>query len=169
MVGDEKREIYHNGIGVLKYDEIENNHQPLIFIHAQGVDGGTYEKVAKKLSHMFHIYSVDCFGHGGSSHESSLYNIKSIGNAIINFIKDVVGSKVWLCGHSSGGLIAAYIAAKTDLCEQLFLEDPPFFSSQGERRKNTFNYVDLSTVCHNYNSSSNKGDFVLYYFENQYA
>ncbi len=151
------------------YYETGNGLQPLVFIHAQGIDGKTYAKVAKKLARKFHVYSVDCFGHGGSSHNPSLYNVESIGKAVADFIENVIGQKIWLCGHSSGGLIAAYIAAGTDLCERLILEDPPFFSSYGERRKSTFNYVDLSTVCHNYNTSGDGGDFVLYYFRNQYA
>lgn len=46
---------------------------------------------------------------------------------------------------------------------------PALFACQGERRKSTYNYIDLSTVCHKYNSEKEKGDFVLYYFTNQYA
>lgn len=84
-------------------------------------------------------------------------------------LKKWLKEKVFLLGHSSGGLIAAYIASKTELCSHLILEDPPFFSSQGERRKSTFNYVDLSTVCHNFINQSESNDFVLYYFSNQYA
>ncbi len=153
----------------LKYYEIENQLQPLVLIHAQGVDGLSYKKVATRLSDKFHVYSVDCYGHGGSLHDAEKYNIKAIGNAITAFIQNEIGSKVWLLGHSSGGLIAAYIAAYTDLCEQLILEDPPFFSCQGERRKSSFNYVDLSTNCHKYLEQHEESDFVLYYFKNQYA
>ena len=60
------------------------------------------------------------------------------------------GEPACLLGHSSGGLIAAYAASRSDLCCALVLEDPPFFSCQGERRKQSFNYVDLSTVCHEF-------------------
>lgn len=161
--------IYENQGIRLKYYEVENNFQPLVFIHAQGVDGQSYASVAKQLSKKFHIYSVDCYGHGGSLHNPEEYNIKSIGSAITDFIENEIGQKVWLLGHSSGGLIAAYIAAETELCEMLILEDPPFFASQGERRKSTFNYIDLSTVCHTYITQEEKSDFVLYYFSNQYA
>lgn len=153
----------------LNYHETENELQPLVFIHAQGVDGTSFADVSKKLSKRFHVYSIDCYGHGGSRHAPEEYNIQHIGRAVIDFIENVVKSKVWLLGHSSGGLIAAYIASETDLCDKLILEDPPFFASQGERRKNTFNYVDLSTVCHRYNSQNEYSDFVLYYFSNQYA
>ena len=136
----------HNG---LKYYEIANNLQPLVLIHAQGVDGSSYTNVAKQLSKKFHIYSIDCYGHGGSRHDPATYNIKSISEAVIDFIEHVIQNKVWLVGHSSGGLIAAFIAAKTDLCDKLILEDPPFFASQGERRKKTFNmwiYQQYATI-----------------------
>lgn len=161
--------IYKNQGIELNYYEIKNDLQPLVLIHAQGVDSTSFENVWTKLSEKYHIYAVDCYGHGKSLHYAEKYNIEDIGNAIIHFIEDVVKDKVFLLGHSSGGLIAAYIASNTDLCSCLILEDPPFFSSQGERRKNTFNYVDLSTICHNFTNQSENKDFVLYYFSNQYA
>lgn len=133
------------------------------------MDSTSFENVWGRLSEKYHIYAVDCYGHGKSLHNAEKYNIEDIGNAIISFIENVVKEKVFLLGHSSGGLIAAYIASKTDLCGCLILEDPPFFASQGERRKSTFNYIDLSTVCYNFKNQSENGDFVLYYFSNQYA
>lgn len=94
---------------------------------------------------------------------------RTSGTPSSRFIQDVVRENVFLLGHSSGGLIAAYVASHADLCEYLLLEDPPFFASQGEGRRKTFNYVDLSTICHSYLSQTAPGDFVLYYFSNQYA
>ena len=110
---------------------------------------------------------MDYYGHGGSLHDASKYNVADIGNAIIDFIQYVVKEPVCLLGHSSGGLIAAYVASHSDLCCKLILEDPPFFSCQGERRKNTFNYMDLSTICHEFLNQSKETDFVLYYFSHQ--
>ena len=163
-------EQYYNNQGIkLKYYETKNDLQPLVLLHAQGVDSLSFEQIMKPLSKKFHVYAVDCYGHGGSLHDPSKYHVKDIGEAIASFIGDVIGKKIWLLGHSSGGLIAAYIAGSTDWCERLFLEDPPFFSSQGERRKQSFNYIDLSTVCHEYLAQSDSRDFVLYYFTNQYA
>lgn len=153
----------------LNYYEIKNDLQPLVLIHAQGVDAASFANVWKHLSKKYHIYSVDCYGHGKSLHNAGQYNLTDIGNAVICFLEDVVKEKVFLLGHSSGGLIAAYIASNTELCKYLILEDPPFFSSQGEKRKKSFNYVDLSTICHNFINQSESKDFVLYYFSNQYA
>lgn len=157
-----------NGIQ-LSYYEIKNDLPPFVFLHAQAVDAASFENVWDKLSKSYHIYSVDCYGHGDSLHDSAQYNVADIGRSIICFIKDVIKEKVFLLGHSSGGLIAAYIASQTKLCSCLVLEDPPFFSSQGERRKNSYNYIDLSTVCHNFINQSKEKDFVLYYFCSQYA
>ncbi len=154
---------------LLNYYEAENDHTPLVLLHAQGVDGRSYETVTRRLSRRFHIYSLDCYGHGESLHDPGQYNIRAIGDAVALFIRQVIGKKVWLLGHSGGGLIAAYIAATTDLVKRLILEDPPFFACQGERRKQTFNYVDLSAICHTYLEQGRTDDFVLYYFEHQYA
>jgi len=41
--------------------------------------------------------------------------------------------------------------------------------TQGEHGKGTFNYIDLSTICHNFLQHRECEDFVLYYFNNEYA
>lgn len=164
-----KEQSYKNKDISLKYYEISNEHQPLVLIHAQGVDSRNFFNIMPKLAKKYHVYAVDCYGHGGSLHDASKYNVVDIGDAVIDFIQGVVKGRFSLLGHSSGGLIAAYIASHNDLCEELILEDPPFFSSQGERRKSTFNYLDLSTVCHNFLKQTAEKDFVLYYFTHQYA
>lgn len=163
------KQIYKNQGIELNYYEIRNNLQPLVLIHAQGVDAASFKNVWGRLSKKYHIFSIDCYGHGESLHHAEQYNVEDIGKAVIRLIEDVVKEKVFLLGHSSGGLIAAYIASKTELCSCLILEDPPFFSSQGERRKNSFNYIDLSTVCHDFIHQSENKDFVLYYFGHQYV
>lgn len=160
--------IYQNQEIKLKYYEIKNELQPLVLIHAQGVDSTSFEPVWQQLSKKYHVYAVDCYGHGESLHDPDRYNIVDIGKAISRFIEEEIKEQVFLLGHSSGGLIAAYIASTTELCKYLILEDPPFFASQGERRKSTCNYVDLSTICDNFIHQSKETDFVLYCFTNQY-
>ena len=142
--------------------------KPLVFLHAQGTDSTSFGSVIPKLAKQYHVYALDCFGHGKSLHNPKLYTLKACAEAVSDFIREVVKEKCTILGHSSGGLIAAQIAAETNLCERLILEDPPFFSCEGERRFSTFNYVDLSTVCHRF-LQSDETDFPLFYFENQYA
>ena len=142
--------------------------KPLVFLHAQGTDSTSFGSVIPKLAKQYHVYALDCFGHGKSLHNPKLYTLRACAEAVSDFIREVVKEKCTILGHSSGGLIAAQIAAETNLCERLILEDPPFFSCEGERRFSTFNYVDLSTVCHRF-LQSDETDFPLFYFENQYA
>ena len=166
-IKNEQYKIDDNSI--LNYYEIKNNKPELLFLHAQGTDSLSFMRVVSKLSKYFHIYLIDYYGHGKSSHNKGKYNLIDIGNDIIKFIEEVIKTNVIVLGHSSGGLIASYIASNCNKCKKLILEDPPFFASVGERRFNTYNYVDLSTVCHNFILQEDIEDFVYYYFINQYC
>ena len=154
---------------ILNYYEIENNKEKLLLLHAQGTNSKSFFNVVNKLSKHYHVYLLDYYGHGKSSHNKDKYNLIDIGNDTIKFINDVIKDNVTVLGHSSGGLIAAYIASNSSLCNRLILEDPPFYSSVGDRRFSTYNYVDLSTVCHNFINQNEVDDFVYYYFINQYC
>ena len=48
----------------LSYCEIPNARPKLVLIHAQGVDARNFDGVAGLLKRDFHVYSVDCYGHG---------------------------------------------------------------------------------------------------------
>ena len=154
---------------VINYYEIVNDKPKLLLLHAQGTDSLSFSNIINKLSKYYHIYLVDYYGHGKSSHNREKYNLINIGNDIVNFIENIISDDVAVLGHSSGGLIASYIAANSDKCTRLILEDPPFFSSVGERRYNSYNYKDLSSVCHSFISQNKEKDFVYYYFINQYC
>ena len=135
---------------ILNYYEVGTEKNKLLLLHAQGTNSCSFYSVVTKLAKHYHVYLVDYYGHGKSSHNPEKYNLVSIGNDIMDFIENVIFDSVAVLGHSSGGLIAAYIAAHSPRCSKLILEDPPFFSSWGERRYNTYNYKDLSSVCHNF-------------------
>ena len=153
---------------IINYYETDSNNPILLIIHAQSANSSSYSGVIKELSKKFHLIIIDCYGHGKSSHNKEKYNIISQGNDLIEFIQYKTDEKISILGHSSGGLIACYIASKSDLCNNLILEDPPLFSSVGEKRFNYYNYNDLSTICHNFINQDEEEDFVYYYFMNQY-
>ncbi|WP_407422274.1 alpha/beta hydrolase [Methanobrevibacter sp.] len=153
---------------IINYYETDSNNPILLIIHAQSANSSSYSGVIKELSKKFHLIIIDCYGHGKSSHNKEKYNIISQGEDLIEFIQYKTDERISILGHSSGGLIACYIASKSDLCNNLILEDPPLFSSVGEKRFNYYNYNDLSTVCHNFINQDEEEDFVYYYFMNQY-
>ena len=152
---------------IINYYETDSNNHILLIIHAQSANSSSYSSVIKKLSKKFHLIIIDCYGHGKSSHNKEKYNIISQGDDLIEFIQYKTAEKISILGHSSGGLIACYIASKSDLCNKMILEDPPLFSSVGEKRFNYYNYNDLSTICHNFINQEEE-DFVYYYVMNQY-
>ena len=158
-----------NDNNIINYYETDNNKPILLIIHAQGTNATSYLKVIKDLSKNFHLFLVDCYGHGKSSHNREKYNLVAQGNDLIEFIQTIANGDVSILGHSSGGLIACYIASNYNSCKNLILEDAPLFSSNGDKRFNTFNYKDLSTVCHNFINQNEETDFVYYYFMNQYC
>ena len=153
---------------IINYYEADSNNPILLIIHAQSANSSSYSGVIKELSKKFHLIIIDCYGHGKSSHNKEKYNIISQGDDLIEFIRHKTDEKISILGHSSGGLIACYIASKSNLCDNLILEDPPLFSSVGEKRFNYYNYNDLSTICHNFINQDEEEDFVYYYFMNQY-
>ena len=152
-----------------EYYDSKKEKPNLLMLHAQGTDSMSFRNIAKALARHYHLYLVDYYGHGKSSHNAEKYNLVSIGRDIVSFVENVISGETAVLGHSSGGLIAAFAAAHCTLCKRLILEDPPFFSSCGERRYTAYNYIDLSSVCHSFLSQDVEKDFVCYYFINQYC
>lgn len=157
---------------VIHYAEGPDNGPPLIMIHGQGMTWSDYSKVLPELSKSFKVYSLDCFGHGESTHDRGLYSAKKNGEAIISFIDNLIKEPVYLTGHSSGGIIAAWIASEApDKIKGLLLEDPPFFSvtpEEAQEGKGAFVYYESYKVAHDYVENKPSTDYPLYAMENSY-
>ena len=156
-----EKQVMINGSS-LNYAEGPNNGPVLLLIHGQAVDWKSYAKVLPKLSKQYHVFAVDCYGHGNSARVPEKYSTVAMGTDISIFIEKVIGEPVVVSGHSSGGLLAAWLAAnKPDLVQGVVLEDPPFFTSVLPRAEKSWNYVDLATTAHNF-LESGETDFVSY-------
>ena len=113
---------------VLNYAEGPKNGPALLLIHGQGVSWEDYSTVLPELSKHFHIYAIDCHGHGESSKNPEKYTAEAIGKDFIRFIEKVIGEPAVVSGHSSGGLLTAWLAANSPKnVRGIVLEDPPFF------------------------------------------
>lgn len=149
----------------MNYAEGPDNGPPLLLIPGQVMDWETYNRVLPDLSESFHVFAIDVYGHGKSERVPEKYNAKALAADVRRFLTDVVGEPAVVSGHSSGGLVAAAVAAEAP--KQVLgvvLEDPPFFSSVLPRAKKTFNYVDLASTAHDFVRSDEK-DFTVYYIE----
>ena len=152
---------------IINYAEGPNNGKALLLIHGQTGAWEDYIKVLSELSKNWHIFAIDCYGHGGSSHDIYKYYLDKIGDDLIWFIGNVIGKETVVSGHSSGGLIAAYIAAFSEnFVTGVVLEDPPVFSTEEGNFENSFAYHDTYKPIYEYINSDQNECWEAFYMRN---
>lgn len=148
---------------LLNYVQGPDNGPAMLLIHGQLTDWRSWNRVLPELSQHYHVFAIDCYGHGLSEHDPDKYSAKTLAADLHQFLTQVVGESAMVIGHSSGGLVAARLAADApDQVLGVVLEDPPFFSSTLPRAENTFNHVGLATTAHEFLRSGDQ-DFTAYY------
>jgi len=167
QVFEEKQATLDDG-SVINYAEYPNSgKKALLLIHGQSGAWQDYGRVLPALSKDWHIFAVDCYGHGGSSHNDAKYYLDVSGGDLIWFVKNIIGKETVVSGHSSGGLLAAYVAAYGgDLVVGAVLEDPPVFSTEQGNFENSFAYHDTYKTLHEYNQSEKTECWEAYYMRN---
>ena len=164
----EKQYTLPNG-RVINYGEVENDKPPLLLIHGQMSIWQDYAPVLPRLSETWHVYAVDVYGHGESSHDEALYYLDVNGDDLIRFINEVIGAPTVVAGHSNGAITAAYVAAYGgENIAAAVLEDPPIFSTEGEGWEESFAYLDTYKPLHDYDQSDRSQCWEAYYLEHCY-
>lgn len=154
---------------VIHYAEGPDNGDALLLIHGQTGCWESYTSVLPALSKNWHVFAVDCYGHGKSSHNVSKYDLDKNGDDLIWFVNQVIGGRTVVSGHSSGGLLAAYIVACGGKnIEGTVLEDPPVFSTEPDYFKKSFAYIDTYKVMHEYDQSRKSECWPAYYLRHCY-
>lgn len=150
---------------VIHYAEGPDNGPALLLIHGQEVDWKNYRRVLPELSRRYHVFAVDCYGHGSSARVPEKYSAAALGRDLHTFLTEVVREPVIVAGHSSGGHLAAWLGANAqDTVRAVLLEDPPFFTTTMPRARTTWNYVDLATMTHTF-LAAGETDWVGYSLE----
>jgi len=153
----------------LYYAEGPDNGPALLLLHAQIMDWFDYSRVLPALSRNYHIFVVDYNGHGKTTAPANTMNANAIGNILARFMEKEVKEPAFVSGNSSGGLLTAWLAAnKPELVKAILLEDPPLFSSEYPRVKQTIAYNSFRS-CHTYVESDSKADFLTYWIESSAA
>lgn len=149
------------------YAEGPDHGVPLLLIHGQGSRWQDYQRVLPELAERHHVYVIDVYGHGKSARlPSDEYTNVRIGELIARFVDEVIGAPLLLSGHSSGGLIATWLAAaRPDLVRGVVLEDPPYYSSIMPRAERTTG-GDMARVTHDFLQQHHERDFQRYYIDN---
>ena len=168
--GYTEKQVSLTGGTVLNYAESPDaDKTPLLLIHGQEMAWEDYARVLPALAKEYHVYAVDCHGHGSSSHNPADYTCRKMTDDLILFIKNVIGQPCVVSGHSSGGILTASIAATSpqDVLG-IVLEDPPFFSVEPEEMQNTFVWKDGFEVTHSFLAQNEQKYYIPYYYENGY-
>lgn len=167
--GYEEKQVTLDDGTILNYSEGPDKGPALLLIHGQSMEWEDYSRVLPGLAKYYHVYAIDCHGHGESSHDSSKYTGVAMGKDFVWFIENVIGEPCVISGHSSGGILAAWIAANApENVLGIVLEDPPFFSVKPEEMQNTFVWRDGFDIAHKFKNQTNVDDYTLYYMENSY-
>jgi pimeloyl-ACP methyl ester carboxylesterase len=104
----------------------------LLLIPGQSNSWWSYEKVMPILADYFQVFAVDLRGQGRSTWTPGRYTLDNFGNDLVRFIDLVIGRPAIVGGHSSGGTIAAWLAAfaKPGQVRASAWEDTPIFASE---------------------------------------
>lgn len=121
------------------YAEGPDNGPRLVLLHGQLMDWFDYSRSLPALAGKYHVFVVDYQGHGTTTCPGDYpMNANRIGVDLAAFIDQVVGAPIFVSGNSSGGLLAAWLAAnRPDLISAVVLEDPPLFAAEYPRIKQT--------------------------------
>ena len=168
-VGAKEKQVTLPNGNMINYGEVKNDKPALLLIHGQMSIWEDYALVMNELSKSWHIYAVDVYGHGESTHNKNLYYLDINGDDLIWFINNVIGEKTVVSGHSNGAITAAYIAAYGGKnIAGAVLEDPPIFSTEGEGWEDSFAYLDTYKTLHDYGLSDKSECWEAYYLRHCY-
>lgn len=165
----EKQITLKNGTQLNYGEGPKNGKTPLVLIHGQGMTWEDYAKVLPTLKNHYHVFAIDCHGHGKSERNPEKYSAKLMAQDFVEFIKEEIGEKTVISGHSSGGMIAAYIAAYSpEIVLGTVIEDSPFFSTELDRRENTYVWIDSFQLYEDFKNQDTEIDYFNYYLKHSY-
>ena len=113
MVDQPGGDGFADGKGIrLHYLEWGRSGQPAVLLHATGFLARLWGPVAVGLSASFHVYGYDSRGHGDSDRPGAgSYDWSNLADDLGAFLGAIGLPRAVLIGHSSGGAVAAYLAA----------------------------------------------------------
>ena len=162
----EKQAVLPNGTVINFGEGGAGNATPLLLLHGQGQAWQDYDAVLPALAQKYHVYALDCHGHGKSSHDPARYSCKAMTEDFLWFAENVIGAPCVVSGHSSGGILAANLAATgAGAISGLLIEDAPFFCVEPEemRERNAIVWADGFQIMHDFLNQKETACYNEYY------
>lgn len=105
----------------------EGRGEPVIFLHGWGGDADSLKELSDLAKVDHQVIRISLPGFGLSDLPDSDWGIEEYGEALLSFIKESKFKRIILFGHSFGGSLGIYLAAKhPDLVDKLILCAPSF-------------------------------------------
>jgi pimeloyl-ACP methyl ester carboxylesterase len=143
-----EEKYFHTGEVILNYVAGPDNGIPLVFIPGQTVTWEEYTLILPRLAGRFQVFAVSLRGHGKSSWTPGKYTFNQLGKDMTAFLKGVVGRPAVVIGNSSGGVLAAWLAANSPAdVRAIVLEDPPLFRCEWPDIKDTWVFDTFSGLA----------------------
>jgi pimeloyl-ACP methyl ester carboxylesterase len=93
-----------------------------------------YINIAPKLAEKFHVVLYDFKGHGMSEVPKSGYDLRSMAEEMLELIEKLHLKKVYIVGHSYGGLITLYtLIHYPDIIDKAAIIDAPNMDTEEHR------------------------------------
>lgn len=167
--GFRERQIEVRPGTTLNVAEKPGNGPSLLLIPGQGCIWQEYSRVLPRLAESFHVVVVDVHGHGKSSWNPSDYRAGQIADDLIGLMRQVFSEPAIIAGHSSGGLVAARMAAAAPhLISAVMFEDAPFFATEPDRVGRTYVGIDNFANVSSFLAQDAERDWVSWYMPRSY-
>jgi pimeloyl-ACP methyl ester carboxylesterase len=109
----ENHKIRTNNIHLHYIEYPAINKPKLVLLHGITANAHAFDGlVAKGLNEHFHLYSPDLRGRGQSDKPAFGYSMEEHAQDILGLLDHLEIEQAFLCGHSFGGLLSAYMASK---------------------------------------------------------
>ena len=143
--GGIEEKYFNTGEVKLNYVVGPVNGPPIVFCPAQWMTWEEYELVMPDLSRNFQVFAVTLRGHGSSTQTPGKYTFNTLGHDMTFFLSQVVKKSAIVTGNSSGGVLAAWLAAYAhEWVKAVVEEDPPLFRCDWEHIKGTYVFHTFS-------------------------
>lgn len=111
----------------LNYAVGEASGSPLVLLHGGSARWQSALPLLPELSQQWQVYAPDLRGHGRSGRVPGSYRLRDYAADVAIFLQQVVKQPAVLFGHSLGGQIAIFVAARyPELVRGLVIGDTPF-------------------------------------------
>lgn len=141
-----KEHDFHTGEIIMNYVAGPDHGPPLVFIPGQSITWEEYYLILPMLADRFQAYAVTLRGHGKSSWTPGRYTFNRLGADMTAFLKEVVRRPAVVIGNSSGGVLAAWLAANArEHVKAIVLEDPRCFAATSRTSRGPSSTTPSST------------------------